>query len=80
MFLISISFNPDHNSTGHLVGDILYAGMALLIDFLMRITCFVSLIALDMVRRELCSLGDYSKCGAPPLSHYSELVNSLGSA
>merc|ERR1719500_2010297 len=30
----------------------LYAGMALLIDFLMQITCFVSLIALDMARQE----------------------------
>ena len=30
----------------------LYAGMALLIDFFMQITCFVSLIALDMARQE----------------------------
>jgi Niemann-Pick C1 protein len=30
----------------------LYAGMALLIDFLMQITCFVSLISLDMARQE----------------------------
>ncbi len=30
----------------------LYAGMALLIDFLMQITCFVSLLALDMARQE----------------------------
>ena len=30
----------------------LYAGMALLIDFLMQITCFVSLMALDMARQE----------------------------
>ena len=30
----------------------LYAGMALLIDFFMQITCFVSLISLDMIRQE----------------------------
>ena len=30
----------------------LYAGMALLIDFLMQVTCFVSLLALDMQRQE----------------------------
>ncbi|TRY76439.1 hypothetical protein TCAL_00054 [Tigriopus californicus] len=30
----------------------LYAGMALLIDFFMQISCFVSLIALDMARQE----------------------------
>jgi len=30
----------------------LYAGVALLIDFLMQITCFVSLISLDMARQE----------------------------
>lgn len=30
----------------------LYAGMALMIDFIMQITCFVSLIALDMARQE----------------------------
>lgn len=30
----------------------LYAGMALLIDFFMQITCFVSLISLDMARQE----------------------------
>ena len=30
----------------------LYAGMALLIDFFMQITCFVSLISLDMERQE----------------------------
>ena len=30
----------------------LYAGMALLIDFFMQITCFVALIALDMARQE----------------------------
>lgn len=29
----------------------LYAGMALLIDFLLQITCFVSLLALDTVRQ-----------------------------
>ena len=30
----------------------LYAGMALIVDFLMQITCFVALIALDMLRQE----------------------------
>ena len=30
----------------------LYAGMALLIDFVMQLTCFVSLLALDMARQE----------------------------
>lgn len=29
----------------------LYAGMALLIDFLLQITCFVSLLALDTIRQ-----------------------------
>ncbi|CAB4064774.1 NPC1 [Lepeophtheirus salmonis] len=29
----------------------LYAGMALLIDFLMQVTCFISLISLDMARQ-----------------------------
>lgn len=28
----------------------LYAGMALLIDFILQITCFVSLLALDTIR------------------------------
>ena len=30
----------------------LYAGMALLIDFFMQITCFIALISLDMARQE----------------------------
>ena len=30
----------------------LYAGMALAVDFLMQITCFVALISLDMMRQE----------------------------
>jgi len=30
----------------------LYAGMALLVDFIMQITCFVALISLDMMRQE----------------------------
>lgn len=30
----------------------LYAGMALLIDFIMQMTCFVALVALDMARQE----------------------------
>jgi hypothetical protein len=29
----------------------LYAGMALLIDFLLQITCFVSLLTLDTIRQ-----------------------------
>jgi Sterol-sensing domain of SREBP cleavage-activation. len=29
----------------------LYAGMALLIDFLLQVTCFVSLLALDTIRQ-----------------------------
>lgn len=29
----------------------LYAGMALLVDFLLQITCFVSLLALDTIRQ-----------------------------
>jgi len=28
----------------------LYAGMALLVDFILQITCFVSLLALDTIR------------------------------
>lgn len=49
----------------------LYAGMALLIDFLMQMTCFVALIALDMARQEsnrydiLCCFAA-SKKGTPP--------------
>jgi Niemann-Pick C1 protein len=31
----------------------LYAGMALLLDFLFQITCFVSLLALDMQRQNV---------------------------
>lgn len=30
----------------------LYAGVALFVDFLMQITCFVALLALDMMRQE----------------------------
>merc|ERR1712172_146218 len=30
----------------------LYAGMALIVDFLMQITCFVALLSLDMTRQE----------------------------
>lgn len=33
----------------------LYAGMALLVDFLLQITCFVSLLALDTVRQAVCN-------------------------
>lgn len=32
----------------------LYAGMALLIDFILQITCFVSLLALDTIRHTVC--------------------------
>jgi len=45
----------------------LYAGMALIVDFLMQISCFVSLISLDMQRQEshrwdiFCCFKDYSK-------------------
>jgi Niemann-Pick C1 protein len=41
----------------------LYAGMALLIDFFMQITCFIALIALDMARQEnnrLAAFKDFS--------------------
>ena len=31
----------------------LYAGVALLIDFLLQITCFVSLLTLDMERKNV---------------------------
>lgn len=34
----------------------LYAGMALLVDFLLQITCFVSLLALDTIRQAVCNL------------------------
>ena len=34
----------------------LYAGMALLIDFLLQITCFVSLLTLDTVRQAVSIL------------------------
>ena len=34
----------------------LYAGLALLIDFLLQITCFVSLLSLDTVRQAVSSL------------------------
>ena len=30
----------------------LYAGVALFVDFIMQITCFVALLALDMMRQE----------------------------
>lgn len=32
----------------------LYAGMALLVDFILQITCFVSLLALDTIRHTVC--------------------------
>lgn len=32
----------------------LYAGMALLVDFILQITCFVSLLALDTIRHAVC--------------------------
>ena len=31
----------------------LYAGMALLLDFLLQITCFISLLSLDTARQEV---------------------------
>lgn len=34
----------------------LYAGMALLVDFVLQVTCFVSLLALDTVRQAVRSL------------------------
>lgn len=32
----------------------LYAGMALLVDFILQVTCFVSLLALDTLRQMVC--------------------------
>lgn len=32
----------------------LYAGMALLLDFLLQISCFIGLLALDTARQEVC--------------------------
>merc|ERR1712226_1298133 len=43
----------------------LYAGMALIVDFLMQITCFVALLSLDMTRQEsnrydiVCCIKDF---------------------
>lgn len=38
----------------------LYAGMALLIDFLLQITCFVSLLTLDTIRQHVSSFVENS--------------------
>lgn len=38
----------------------LYAGMALLVDFLLQITCFVSLLALDTVRQTVSTIRQLS--------------------
>lgn len=38
----------------------LFAGMAVLIDFLLQITCFVSLLGLDIKRQEVSCYQDYS--------------------
>ena len=52
----------------------LYAGMALLIDFLMQMTVFVALLALDMARQEsrrydiLCCVRASKKAAAPSAS------------
>ena len=43
----------------------LFAGMAVLIDFLLQITCFVSLLGLDIKRQEVRRLPHCSLC---PLS------------
>jgi hypothetical protein len=40
----------------------LYAGMALLIDFLLQITCFVSLLALDTIRQAVSYIPYYWYC------------------
>ena len=43
----------------------LYAGMALLLDFLLQITCFIGLLSLDTSRQEVnnpLSNGDHSNC------------------
>lgn len=34
-------------------GFALYAGMALLLDFILQITCFISLLSLDTARQEV---------------------------
>lgn len=38
----------------------LFAGMAVLIDFLLQITCFVSLLGLDLKRQEVSRCQEYS--------------------
>lgn len=38
----------------------LFAGMAVLIDFLLQITCFVSLFGLDIKRQEVRCYQNYS--------------------
>jgi hypothetical protein len=40
----------------------LYAGMALLIDFLLQITCFVSLLALDTIRQAVSYIPRHWYC------------------
>lgn len=37
----------------------LYAGMALLLDFLLQITCFISLLSLDTARQEVINIFYY---------------------
>ena len=61
----------------------LYAGMALLIDFFMQITCFVSLIALDMARQEnnrwdvFCCVRGSKKDHSPPEGMIYKLFKHL---
>jgi hypothetical protein len=48
----------------------LYAGMALLVDFVLQITCFVSLLALDTVRQAVSiKMLDFI-CASPALLLY----------
>lgn len=49
----------------------LYAGMALLIDFVFQVTCFVSLLALDS-RRQAVSLFIYTEETKYTLKYFTE--------
>ena len=55
----------------------LYAGMALLIDFFMQVTCFVALISLDMARQE--NTKEYKLCCFKPYSKMSQRKKDNGS-
>ena len=45
----------------------LYAGMALLFDFLLQISCFIGLLSLDTARQEVIS---FRRCPWPSVSRF----------